>query len=52
MTPEATTDFGELIKQKTAEQLAHVLLPKNTKPDKVRLIVRYRESSVEVDIQL
>lgn len=52
MAPEAITDYAEIIKQKTAEQLAHVLLPKNTKPDKVRLIVRYRESAVEVDIQL
>ena len=51
-TPKATDDHGAIIKQKIAKQLAHFLLLKNKKPDRVQLIVTYSESVAKLDIHL
>ena len=51
MTPEAT-DYAEAIKKKVADQLAHLLLPKDKKPERVRLVVDYPGSEIKIDIDL
>ena len=51
MTPEET-NYAEIIKQKVAEQLAHFLLLKNEKPERVQLVVDYPESRAKLEINI
>lgn len=51
MTPEQT-DYAEKIKRKVADELECFLLSKDTKPESVQLIVKYRESIAKIEIDL
>ena len=46
------TDYTEEIKQKVAEQLANFLIKKDKKPERVELIIDYRESRAKIQIDL